>query len=71
MAETTKKVKKEPKARIYIAIDPLNPNIKEEYFQLDGKTVAVAKGKFAIVPLWIAERAKEIHLIEDFETVED
>lgn len=59
------------RARIYIGEDVLNGD-KEQFklYQLDGVTVQVAIGKFAVVPLWVAQRAKEIGDIKDFEIVE-
>jgi len=65
MAETKRK-----KAEIYIENDQLNPQDKEVIFQLDGNTVAVRRGEFVEVPLWIAERAKEIGLISSYKTKE-
>ena len=52
---------KEKKAIIYISADPLNSSKEQfKFYQRDGFTVQVAIGKMAEVPLWVAERAKEI-----------
>ena len=58
----TKKVYK-----ILIPEDVLNKG-KEQYhtFQRDGRTVLVPIGKAVQVPEWVAIRAKEIGLIEDY-----
>ena len=59
------------KARIYIGEDVLNGSLEQfKLYQQDGTTVQVAIGKMAVVPLWVAERAKEIGDIKDFEIVE-
>lgn len=57
----------EKKAIIYIAEDPLNAG-KEQFklYQRDGVTFQVAIGMMAEVPLWVAERAKEIGDIKDY-----
>lgn len=48
--------------KIYIPIDSLNKEVDQfDIFQRDGETVRVPKGKLAVVPLWVAERAKEIY----------
>ena len=37
-----------------------------KYFQRDGQTVQVPIGKFVEVPEWVAVRAKEIGLVDDY-----
>lgn len=69
--ETAKKEKKVVRAEIYIDKDQLNPQDTEVIFQLDGNTVAVRRGDFVVVPLWIAQRAKDIGLISNYKEVKD
>lgn len=59
------------KAIIVISVDELNKD-KEQFkiYQRDGETIQVAIGKVATVPLWVAERAKEIGDIEDYQVVD-
>ena len=63
-------MKKGKQAIIVIPIDPLNKD-NEQFrdYQRDGLTVRVAIGMIATVPLWVAERAKEIGDIQDFKVV--
>lgn len=61
---------KEKKAIIVIPVDPLNEGLEQfKYYQRDGVTVQVAIGLVATVPLWVAERAKEIGDIKDYKIV--
>lgn len=58
---------KEKRAIINIPADPLNKDKEQfKFYQRDGFTVQVAIGKMAEVPLWVAERAKEIGDIDDY-----
>lgn len=58
---------KEKRAIIYISADHLNSNKEQfKFYQQDGLTIQVAIGKMAEVPLWVAERAKEIGDISDY-----
>ena len=59
-------------AKISIPRDSNPENAKVEqfrYYQKDGNTVAVAIGKSQIVPLWVAEIAKEVGDIDDYLTI--
>ena len=63
---------KELRAKMYIGEDTFSNNAKLEqfkYYQLNGNTVRVAIGRMVEVPLWVAERAKEIGDIKDFEVI--
>lgn len=63
-------MKKENKAIICIPVDPLNKDKEQfKFYQRDGVTVQVAIGLMATVPLWVAERAKEIGDILDYQVV--
>lgn len=57
----------EEKVKIQIETDSLNAE-KEQYkvFQLNGETIEVPIGILVEVPLWVAERAKEIGLIKNY-----
>ena len=72
MAEATAKkpTKTTKMAKVYIPMDILNTNDKEIYMQRDGVTIAIKRGEFVPVPLWAAERLKEIGDITDYEVVE-
>ena len=61
----------EKQAIILIPEDPINKD-KEQFktFQKNGVTWEVAIGKMAKVPLWVAERAKEIGTISDYQIVD-
>lgn len=61
---------KEKKAIIVIPVDPLNEGLEQfKFYQRDGQTVQVAIGLVAEVPLWVAERAKEIGDIKDYKII--
>lgn len=60
------------KARIYIPVDQLNKAHEQfKIFQVDGTTYKIGIGKMASVPLTVAERAKEIGLIDDYDVIDD
>jgi len=58
---------KEKKFKILIPEDPANKG-KEQYkqFQRDGQTIQVPIGMYVEVPEWLAVRAKEIGLVQDY-----
>ena len=63
--------KKEKYAYISIAPDPINKGKEQvRIYQKDFKTVSVAIGKIAKVPLWVAKIAKTAGDIEDYTIVE-
>lgn len=54
-------------ATILIPEDTANPGKEQTVlFQQDGVNIQVKRGVFAEVPLWVAERAKEIGEITDY-----
>ena len=59
-------------ALVYIPNDPLNKGTEQvKIVQRDGVSVVIPIGKVnKRVPLWAAERLKEIGTIDDFEVVE-
>ena len=60
------------KARIYIPVDQLNKSHEQfKIFQVDGITYKIGIGKMATVPLAVAERAKEIGLIDDYDSFDE
>jgi len=62
---------KEKRAEIVISTDPLNENVEQfKIYQRDGETVQVAIGYMANVPLWVAERAKEIGDIKTYKIID-
>lgn len=63
----TKAVKREPQASIVITPDKNNEG-KEQFktYQRDGHTVEVAIGVAVVVPLWVAEIAKDVGDISDY-----
>ena len=59
----------EKKVTIMIPRDGNENNAKKEQykiFQRDGETIQVPIGIYVEVPLWLAQRAKEIGLITDY-----
>ena len=59
-------------ALVYLPNDPLNKGTEQvKIVQRDGVSVVIPIGKVnQRVPLWAAERLKEIGTIDDFEVVE-
>lgn len=66
------------KAKVKMALIQIIPDSNEDnakndqfhYYQKDGETVRVAVGEFQTVPIWVAERAKEIGEIKNYKIVE-